>query len=315
MSREYRFEIQGQWFRFDAHSVDVELEGSDARVHLTPTERDILAYHMSHSGKFVPDQDLLDSIWHGKNVYPDLPGKHTRSLRQKLADAVGLNPERREQLLERSGKLGYRFQPDSLEMADNREERASLVAERSALDMHRAELVVFAPHINSFLSTLGEFREISEILAADPSSKGAASMLMQVVENFKYSGDEAYDLEVEMQKYLGHYMNAFTLLLDGLHMLANERVFGFNTDAAARPFTGHRTFDSNADFEDYLSAEVGVGVDLLTSAISFMKETFHERPDILLLQERYREQMDSMIQWSRKIAKDSRGNEMLFERI
>ena len=337
MSREYLFVIQGNKFRFDPHGVDVEVIDGDHRIHLTPTERNILTYHLERSGNFVPDEELLKAIWQGKDVYPSLPGKHTRSLRKKIADAIGLNESDREQLFERSGKLGYRFQPDRLEVSNPVEDEvpgstemlarteiallelisnlSSTRDEQSGLDTHRAELLIFTPHINDFLSVLGELRDIAEILTRDPSSTFAAAMLQDRIEDFKgLRVDSNIDLFIEMQKYLGYYMNVVSLLFDGLHMLANERVYGFNDEKGGRSFSGHRIFRNDMEFQDYLQTEVHIGVSFLNSAIAFVKQTFLERPDIAISKPSNKDCLKDMIQWSRKIAQESRGDEMLFER-
>lgn len=61
----------------------------------------------------------------------------------------------------------------------------SQMLQNSSRDAHRAELILFAPKINEYLSLLGEFQELVEIILADLGSSIAASMLKNRIDDFK----------------------------------------------------------------------------------------------------------------------------------
>jgi len=184
------------------------------------------------------------------------------------------------------------------------------------LDSQRAEVLIFAPAVNKYLSMLGEFRELTESILSDPGSQVAASMLQARIDDFKgQSVGSTEDLLVEMQKYLGHYMNTSMLLFDGLQMLSNERVYGFNSKESMRFGRGQLSFDNEVEFQSYLKCQLEEGLKHLNGLIAFAQNSFHERPDLMLLKSQHKEEVAEMILWSRKIARDSRGDESLFERI
>lgn len=89
--------------RVDARQAEVTRDGRP--VYLTAREFQLLRYLMDRSGKSVPRNELLRSVWgYERDTLTRTVDTHVASLRQKLEE----NPKQPEFILTVSG-VGYRF--------------------------------------------------------------------------------------------------------------------------------------------------------------------------------------------------------------
>lgn len=306
-----KFSSGGKTYFID-HNGDSLVQENNELIDISRQQRKLLLFLVKNSGRVVNRDEISDKVW-GHNISNTTIDTAIKSIRKSLNDDAK-NPR----FIQTVTGTGYRFLPEAQEIriGNSALQKVEVAQTQASLDAHRAELIIFTPHINEFLSVLGEYRDIAEMVANDPSSISAAAMLQGRIDDFKgFNVNSTDDLFVQMQRYFGYYMNVVLLLFDGLAMLANERVYGFNGEKSIRPDSGQLLFNNEAEFRNYLRDEVAIGADLLSSVIIFVKRSLQVRPDILLLQAENKENVEVMTQWSRKIARDARGDELLFERI
>lgn len=74
------------------------------RVPLAPKGFDVLAYLIGHAGRVVTPDELLEALWQGTYVNPEVLRKYILEIRRALGDRPG-NPE----FIETVPKRGYRF--------------------------------------------------------------------------------------------------------------------------------------------------------------------------------------------------------------
>jgi DNA-binding winged helix-turn-helix (wHTH) protein len=78
--------------------------GADERVELTPKTFDVLRYLVEHPGRLVTHDELLDAVWPGVHVQPEVLKSHVLAIRNALGDEVS-SPR----YIETQRGRGYRF--------------------------------------------------------------------------------------------------------------------------------------------------------------------------------------------------------------
>jgi DNA-binding winged helix-turn-helix (wHTH) protein len=91
-----------QSFRLD--STNQCLWHGEARVDLTPKAFGVLRYLVEHAGRLVTQQELLEALWPGTYINPEVLRKYVLEIRRALGD----RPDR-PVFIETRPKLGYQF--------------------------------------------------------------------------------------------------------------------------------------------------------------------------------------------------------------
>lgn len=78
--------------------------GEDERVRLTPKSFDVLRYLAENPGRLVTHDELLEALWRGVHVQPEVLKSHILSIRTALGDTIS-NPR----FIETHRGRGYRF--------------------------------------------------------------------------------------------------------------------------------------------------------------------------------------------------------------
>src|SRR3984885_2929310 len=83
------------------------------RVPLAPKAFDLLAYLVDHAGRLVTQDEILEALWSGTYVNPEVLRKYILEIRRTLGDRPD-NPE----FIETVPKRGYRFVAPVLEESE-----------------------------------------------------------------------------------------------------------------------------------------------------------------------------------------------------
>src|ERR1700722_8051150 len=95
-------------FRLDAANHLLWRNGD--RVPLAPKAFDLLAYLVEHAGRLVTQDEILEALWSGTYVNPEVLRKYILEIRRTLGDRPD-NPT----FIETVPKRGYRFVAPVLE--------------------------------------------------------------------------------------------------------------------------------------------------------------------------------------------------------
>jgi len=93
--------------RFQSFRLDTEnqfLWHREARVDLTPKAFGVLCYLVEHAGRLVTQQELLEALWPGTYINPEVLRKYVLEIRRALGDRP-VNPV----FIETRPKRGYQF--------------------------------------------------------------------------------------------------------------------------------------------------------------------------------------------------------------
>ena len=93
--------------RFQSFRLDTEnqfLWHGEARVDLTPKAFGVLCYLVEHAGRLVTQQELLEALWPGTYINPEVLRKYVLEIRRALGDRP-VNPV----FIETRPKRGYQF--------------------------------------------------------------------------------------------------------------------------------------------------------------------------------------------------------------
>src|ERR1700693_3140521 len=95
-------------FRLD--TVNHLLWRNGRRVPVAPKAFDVLAYLVEHAGRVVTQDEILEALWSGTYVNPEVLRKYILEIRKTLGD----RPDKPE-FIETLPKRGYRFVAPVLE--------------------------------------------------------------------------------------------------------------------------------------------------------------------------------------------------------
>ena len=128
-------------FRLDAANQCLwrrTVAGEQERILLTPTEFAVLDHLVEHAGQLVTHRELLDTVWPGMAIEPQVVKNKIFHLRRVLEDEP-----KRPQYIETLPRRGYRFigrlERGTLELAAAATPGSQLVGRENALTDALAE--------------------------------------------------------------------------------------------------------------------------------------------------------------------------------
>jgi DNA-binding winged helix-turn-helix (wHTH) protein len=119
-------------FRLD--TVSHRLWRGDERVSVTPKAFDVLRYLVEHHDRLVSQREILETLWAGTHVNPEVVKKHILEIRKALGDR-----SRPPVFIETFPKRGYQFvapvreAPLGMQPADLRGAPATMVGRAAAM--------------------------------------------------------------------------------------------------------------------------------------------------------------------------------------